>query len=137
MSEQSSLTHYENPEASVAEVPNFERKGQNQDSEAAANDTTQSGMPSILAGGTASKTKAARLGLVVAKKHLKRAVDRNRFKRLVRESFRAHQQQLEGLDVVVLARSGALRSIHNSNSDTDSVTELLNKAWRYIQRKRR
>ncbi len=37
----------------------------------------------------------ARMGLVVAKKHAKRAVDRNQIKRIVRESFRHHQSELE------------------------------------------
>lgn len=85
------------------------------------------------------ETTPARLGLVVAKKHLKRAVDRNRFKRLVRESFRSHQEQLAGLDVVVLARNGAIRSIRSRKENAgnmESVEELLTKAWRYIQRKR-
>ncbi|MDX1695633.1 MAG: ribonuclease P protein component [Ketobacteraceae bacterium] len=73
----------------------------------------------------------ARLGLVVGKKHLKRAVDRNRFKRLARESFRHHQQLLEGLDIIVLARAGAGRV-----EDDREIPQLLDKAWRYIQRKR-
>ena len=49
----------------------------------------------------------ARLGLAVAKKQLKKAVSRNRVKRLVRESFRRHLELLKGYDVVVVARSGA------------------------------
>jgi ribonuclease P protein component len=48
-----------------------------------------------------------RLGLVVAKKHIRSAVQRNRFKRLVRESFRLHQQDISGIDIVVLARKDA------------------------------
>lgn len=44
-----------------------------------------------------------RLGLVISKKNLPRAVDRNRVKRVIRESFRT--RQLPGLDVVALARS--------------------------------
>ncbi|PLY16965.1 MAG: ribonuclease P protein component [Sedimenticola sp.] len=48
----------------------------------------------------------ARLGLAIAKKNLKRAVDRNQVKRVVRESFRSHQPELEGLDIVVLSRKG-------------------------------
>lgn len=47
----------------------------------------------------------ARLGLAVSKKHVRLAVARNRIKRLVRESFRGHQHELGGLDVVVLARA--------------------------------
>ena len=48
----------------------------------------------------------ARLGLAIAKKHVKLAVDRNRIKRVIRESFRHHRQQISGLDLVVLARAG-------------------------------
>lgn len=52
--------------------------------------------------------QAARLGLAISKKQARRAVDRNRIKRLVRESFRHHRHELHGLDVVVMARSQAL-----------------------------
>ena len=48
----------------------------------------------------------ARLGLVIAKKHVKLAVGRNRIKRVIRDSFRHHQQLLKGLDLVVLVRTG-------------------------------
>jgi ribonuclease P protein component len=43
----------------------------------------------------------ARLGLVVAKKLLKRAVDRNRVKRIVREQFRLRLAGLPALDMIV------------------------------------
>ncbi|NJN51402.1 MAG: ribonuclease P protein component [Gammaproteobacteria bacterium] len=43
----------------------------------------------------------ARLGLVVGKRQLRRAVDRNRIKRLVRESFRTREPGLPDLDIVV------------------------------------
>jgi ribonuclease P protein component len=46
----------------------------------------------------------ARLGLVVGKKVERRAVGRNRIKRLVREMFRADAASLAGLDIVVRAR---------------------------------
>ena len=48
-----------------------------------------------------------RLGLAISKKHIKRAVDRNRIKRIVRESFRLHQADLPALDFVVMAKGGA------------------------------
>ena len=48
-----------------------------------------------------------RLGLVVMKKRFKRAVQRNRLKRLIRESFRQYAAQLKNLDIVVLAKEPA------------------------------
>lgn len=49
----------------------------------------------------------ARLGLAVSRKVSRSAVQRNRIKRLVRESFRKHSPQLPALDIVVMARPGA------------------------------
>ncbi|HQQ64343.1 MAG TPA: ribonuclease P protein component [Pseudomonadales bacterium] len=48
----------------------------------------------------------SRLGLVVAKKNAKLAVQRNRLKRLLRESFRHHQHELQGVDIVALVKPG-------------------------------
>lgn len=53
---------------------------------------------------------SARLGLAISKKCARRAVDRNRLKRIVRESFRQHRDHLEGIDFVVLCRRGSLTS---------------------------
>lgn len=50
---------------------------------------------------------SARLGLAVSRKVSKRAVERNRIKRVVRESFRAEREALPALDVLVIARSSA------------------------------
>ena len=47
-----------------------------------------------------------RLGLVIGKKNVKLAVDRNRIKRQIRESFRHSQHQLPGVDIVIVARRG-------------------------------
>ncbi len=46
----------------------------------------------------------ARLGLAVSKKSLPRAVDRNRVKRLVRETFRTERANLDPVDMVVMAQ---------------------------------
>jgi ribonuclease P protein component len=43
----------------------------------------------------------ARLGVVVGKKLLKRAVDRNRLKRIIREQFRRVRVDLPAVDLIV------------------------------------
>ncbi len=50
----------------------------------------------------------SRLGLVVPKRVLVRAVDRNRAKRAIREAFRLSQHELGGLDVVVRVKTAGL-----------------------------
>ncbi|MCW8933522.1 MAG: ribonuclease P protein component [Gammaproteobacteria bacterium] len=45
-----------------------------------------------------------RLGLAISKKNAKRAVDRNRIKRLIRESFRQNLQMLPAIDLVIMAK---------------------------------
>jgi ribonuclease P protein component len=46
----------------------------------------------------------ARLGLAISKRVSKRAVERNRIKRLLRESFRRIRHQLPAVDLMVMAR---------------------------------
>jgi ribonuclease P protein component len=46
----------------------------------------------------------ARVGIIVGKRVAKKAVTRNTIKRIVRESFRANQPNLKGLDIVIIAR---------------------------------
>jgi ribonuclease P protein component len=65
-----------------------------------------------------------RLGLAIAKKHVRLSVARNRIKRLVRESFRRHSHELQGLDIVVLAHRG---TAGKSNSQ---LTDSLSNHWR-------
>ena len=45
----------------------------------------------------------ARLGMAVSMKHAQNAVERNRIKRIIRESFRCNQNNLKGLDIVVVS----------------------------------
>ncbi len=45
-----------------------------------------------------------RLGLAIAKKKIARAVDRNKVKRIIRESFRHKQDIIGGFDIIVLAK---------------------------------
>jgi ribonuclease P protein component len=48
--------------------------------------------------------KNARFGMIVGKKTLALATDRNRMKRVIREAFRQHSIKLCGLDLVVMLR---------------------------------
>jgi ribonuclease P protein component len=50
---------------------------------------------------SANELSVARLGLIVGKRQLKRAVDRNRVKRVLRETFRVQRARLPALDIVV------------------------------------
>ncbi len=64
-----------------------------------------------------------RLGLAIAKKNIKKAVDRNKIKRVSRESFRLQQHQIGTLDIVVLARRDAAKT------STTVLTKSLTKHW--------
>lgn len=52
---------------------------------------------------------AARLGLAVSRRVSKLAVQRNRLKRLARDSFRRRRGQLGAYDILVIARSAAVQ----------------------------
>ncbi len=56
---------------------------------------------------TAVDAAPHRLGLAVSKKVDKRAVGRNRIKRLVRDWFRHYREKLPGCDLVVVAKPAA------------------------------
>jgi ribonuclease P protein component len=51
--------------------------------------------------------QCARLGLAISKKHCRKSTSRNTLKRIVRESFRQHQAELQGLDIVVINQPAA------------------------------
>lgn len=69
-----------------------------------------------------------RLGQAVPKKQIKLAVDRNRFKRLVRERFRLCQHSLPAMDFVVIAKKSA------NDLTNEQLTALLDKLWLRLSR---
>lgn len=73
-----------------------------------------------------NKVGSARLGLALAKKRIRHATGRNRIKRLVRESFRIHRDGLPSVDVVVMARSDAVRATNRE------LHASLEQHWRRI-----
>jgi ribonuclease P protein component len=70
----------------------------------------------------------ARLGLAIARKQVRRAVARNRLKRIVRESFRHRSEALHGIDLVVMARADAAKA------DKTTLRESLDRLMRRIGR---
>lgn len=54
----------------------------------------------------ANNSNIARLGVIVAKRYQKKAVHRNKVKRLIRECFRQQQHLLLGVDVLVMLKQG-------------------------------
>lgn len=70
-----------------------------------------------------------RLGLVIAKKAVRHAVQRNRIKRIARETFRHKQQELTGIDTVVLARRGV------DQLDNSALHKMFDQLWQQLQRR--
>ncbi|MGQ9424815.1 ribonuclease P protein component [Gilvimarinus sp. F26214L] len=70
-----------------------------------------------------------RLGLVIGKKNVRLAVQRNRIKRHARETFRLNQHKLPGVDAIVLARSQLDRL-----SDRE-LNALLTRQWSRLSEK--
>lgn len=62
----------------------------------------------------------ARLGIIASTRAARRAVDRNRFKRLAREVFRQSRHRLGGMDVVI-----QLRRYPEGDSIAAARTELV------------
>jgi ribonuclease P protein component len=66
---------------------------------------------------------SGRLGVIVAKKNVGKAVQRNRIKRLIRETFRIRKCDLKQADLVVMARKG-LQTVENNQCQT-YIHELM------------
>ena len=76
-----------------------------------------------------NSTPHARLGLSVSAKTIGNAVNRNRVKRAVRESFRQNLPRLPNVDVVVNARSGARSALNTTLKH--SLEQLWDKLARH------
>ena len=69
-----------------------------------------------------------RLGLVIAKKNVRLAVQRNRVKRVAREFFRQLPGSESPMDVVLLARRGI------GQLDNDQLSTILHQQWQKLER---
>ncbi|MBY4676576.1 ribonuclease P protein component [Marinobacterium arenosum] len=70
-----------------------------------------------------------RIGFVISKKNVRRAVKRNRVRRIMRESFRLNQHQLPAVDILVLARPGL------GELEKDELHRLAKKCWSRLRKK--
>lgn len=77
----------------------------------------------------ANSQSKSRLGFVVARKKVRRAVERNRIKRLVRNSFRLHQYDLPAVDIVFIARQGI------DQAGNAELVKALAKTWQQVSRR--
>jgi ribonuclease P protein component len=64
----------------------------------------------------------ARLGLAVPKKYIHSAVERNKLKRIIRESFRLKQEKLKGNDIVVVVKN-------KMDVNQESINSILTEHW--------
>lgn len=71
----------------------------------------------------------SRLGCVVAKKNVRRAVGRNRIKRVVRDTFRRQQQFLMPMDIVFIAHKGLDLLVPQAQ------TQCLQNNWQRLARR--
>lgn len=76
-----------------------------------------------------NKLEHPRLGMAISKKSAKRAVDRNRIKRIFRESFRLNQHNLPSVDIIAMSKSNAIKL---SNSE---MRKQIDTQWYFIRKK--
>ena len=66
-----------------------------------------------------------RLGIVVSKRAMHRAVVRNRAKRVIRESFRHEQHRLPAMDIIIQAIPGK-----DGRKSVAELTDALSQLWK-------
>lgn len=70
----------------------------------------------------------ARIGFIFSKKKIKLSTDRNRVRRICRESFRTGEIRYAGLDIIVLAKHGL------ENLTNQQIWNILENLWKQCLR---
>ena len=87
------------------------------------------GQPQFLLLANPNGLQHPRLGLVIAKKKVRLSVDRNRIKRITRDSFRRQQHDLPAVDLLMIARQDL------ATLDNETLHQALLDAWKRLNRK--
>jgi len=88
--------------------------------------TCKASGPNVLLLARENNLDHCRLGLVIAKKSVRHAVDRNKIKRIARDSFRHNRAEMENMDIIVLARKGL------GDLDNTALHKLFADMWRRL-----
>lgn len=70
-----------------------------------------------------------RIGFIISKKNVRRAVKRNHVRRIMRESFRLNQERLPNYDLIIMARQGA------GDLSSEELHRLAKKCWSRLNKK--
>jgi ribonuclease P protein component len=77
----------------------------------------------------ASSVDHARLGMTASAKRVRTAVNRNRIRRVIRESFRLVAAQFPRLDIVVIVKEAA------READNPAIFASLARHWSELERR--
>lgn len=69
-----------------------------------------------------NQVKYSRLGIIIRKQYVKLSHNRNRIRRIIRESFRHQQHDLDSVDIIVLLRS--VKYVLNGQQLRDDINYL-------------
>jgi ribonuclease P protein component len=84
--------------------------------------------PSLVLHACANGGSGARLGLVIGRRELPRAVDRNRVKRLLREGFRRERAALGAIDLVVRLKKMERGKVDRLAEEFQELLALIRKS---------
>jgi ribonuclease P protein component len=116
---------------------NFSRKDRlisKQDFQFVFDQPSKSTRHALLALCRPNQQSIARLGIMIGKRYVRRAVDRNRLRRVIRERFRQQKEDLQGLDIVVMLRSATPSYLTKTGKQT--LRDDIDTLWQAITSKK-